>query len=696
MSTEAETFKNQGNAHRAAGDLDEARASYRRALQVDPNYPAALYNLGALLQETGRFGDAEQCFRRLSALDRKDRDALFRLGLVLAAQGRHADAAEAYEETLGLDPANPLLWLELANARKALGQGDAAIHCLSRALEIEPKLSEAHNVLGMLLQDEGSLDQAIEHYRSATALGTTEAAYFNNLGCALGLKGSLDEAVSSLRRAIELQPKDVHAHRNLAEIYGLQGRRDLAARSFAAAYELSPDDPRAAADLLFGMQYLCDWSRFDELCRARRASLYAPEARTDPFSLLSIPSTRSEQLACARSHARGINALVAADRDALGFAFSRRPGKKLRIGYLSADLHEHATAHWTAELFELHDRERFEVVAYSYGPDDGSPMRARLRRAFDRFVDVSLLSHAEAARTIHGDQIDILIDLKGYTTNARTQITALRPAPIQVSFVGYPSTMGADFIDYLVGDRIVTPPEHAADYSEKLVRVTGCYQVNDRKRAVGETPSRRELGLPEQRMVFFCFNQSYKILPDTFASWMRILVAAPQSVLWLLDWHPDATRNLRREAADRGIDPQRLVFAPLLPHRQHLGRIAAADLLLDTLPYNAHTVASDALWCGVPVLTRPGETFPSRVAASQLTAVGMPELIAPSVSEYEAIATRLAHDRAEVDALRKKLARNKASCALFYTPAFVRDLEKAFERMWRTYIAGHPPAAIDL
>jgi predicted O-linked N-acetylglucosamine transferase (SPINDLY family) len=226
--------------------------------------------------------------------------------------------------------------------------------------------------------------------------------------------------------------------------------------------------------------------------------------------------------------------------------------------------------------------------------------------------------------------------------------------------------------------------------------VSGCYQVNDRKRAVGETPSRRELGLPEQAVVFFCFNQTYKILPETFASWMRVLVAAPNSVLWLLAWNPQAVRNLRQEAANRGVDPERLIFAPLLPHRQHLGRIAAADLLLDTLPYNAHTVASDALWAGVPVLTCPGETFPSRVAASQLTAAGMPELIARSMPEYEAIAARLARNPAELAALREKLASNKASCALFDTPAFARDLEAAFERMWQNYVAGRPPAGIDL
>ncbi len=697
MTSTAEAFKNQGNAHKAAGELDKALESYRRALELDPDYGPAIYNLGVVLQELGRFGEAEPFFRRCRSLDPGDRDAVYRLGLVVAEQRRYAEAAEAFRDALGLDPQNPALWLFLAKAQKELHQYEEAVESAARALAIQPGFAEAQNLLGMLFQDVGRLDEAIERYRAAVATAPDNAAYVNNLGCALGRAGALDEAVAQLQRALDLQPKDAQTHANVGNLYAIKGRRDLAVRSFEAGHALSPHDPGLTADLLFEMQHLCDWSRLSELCDLQRHNVFErPEQPVSPFTMLSIPSTRREQLECARNYARKIARLVAGERERLRFAFERGPRKKLRVGYLSADLHDHATAHLTAQLFELHDRSRFEVLAYSFGPDDASPMRARLRGAFDRFVEIARLSHAEAARAIHADRIDILVDLKGYTAHARTEILALRPAPIQVNYLGYPATMGADFIDYLVGDRIVTPPEHAADYTEKLVRVSGCYQVNDRKRAIGERPSRRELGLPDHRTVFFCFNQSYKILPDTFASWMRILAAAPDSVLWLLEWNPQAAGNLRREAARRGVDPARLIFAPLLPHRGHLARIGAADLLLDTLPYNAHTVASDALWCGLPVLTCPGDTFPSRVAASQLTSAGMPELIARSIAEYEAIAVRLAHNAAELAALRERLARNRTSCALFDTPAFVRDLEAAFVQMWETYAAGGPPAAIDL
>jgi predicted O-linked N-acetylglucosamine transferase (SPINDLY family) len=415
-----------------------------------------------------------------------------------------------------------------------------------------------------------------------------------------------------------------------------------------------------------------------------------------PFSLLSIPSTLAEQLQCARQFSREISAAVALERQRLNFRFDRLPAAKLSVGYLSADFHEHATAYLTAELFELHDRSRFRVVGYSYGHDDGSPMRARLKRGFDGFVDLAARSYAEAAAAIHGDGIHILVDLKGYTLRARTGIMALRPAPVQVSYLGYPGTMGAQFIDYLVADRFVVPPALADCYSEKLVLMPDSYQVNDRERAMADTPTRRELGLPEDAFVFCCFNQAYKILPEVFSSWMRLLQAAPQSVLWLLDSNEWATQNLQREARDQGVETGRLIFAPILSLDRHLARLRAADLFLDTFPCNAHTTASDALWAGLPVLTCAGETFASRVAGSLLTAAGLPELITRSMAEYEALALRLAGNPGELTTLREKLSRNRSAAPLFDTPRFTRHLEAAYQRMWENSVVHGEPRAIAL
>jgi predicted O-linked N-acetylglucosamine transferase (SPINDLY family) len=691
----AEELKNLGNARRAAGDLAAAAESYRRALAISPDYVPALYNLGLVLRQSSRTGEAERCFRRVAELAPADADALFHLGSIADEQGRSAEAAAVFRRALAVAPDHPFLWLHLGIACRKLGDLDAAAAAYRRALELRPDDAEAHSNFGNLLQEEGRAEEAIAHYREAVRVEPGFALAWNNLGSALVRTRDLEAAARSLARAVELQPDFADAQFNLGNVHSLSGERDRAVRCFTAAHERRPEHPAYSGSLLLEMQQICDWSRFDELCeRQRRAPLERPDEPISPFGLLSIPSTRAEQLQCARNYATAVSRRVERDRRRLDFRFACGPRERLRIGYLSADFHEHATAHWTAELFELHDRSRFEVIAYSYGPDDGSAMRARLKRAFDGFVDVMPMSYADAAAAIHADGVDILVELKGYTQHARTEIAAMRPAPIQVSFVGYPATMGADFIDYLVADRWVAPPEHAADYSEKLVYMPGSYQVNDRKRAVAERPPRARLGLPEHAFVFCSFNQTYKILPEAFAVWMRLLAQRPDSVLWLLETNPWATQNLRREAESRGVDAARLLFAPVLPHAEHLARMGAADLLLDTWPYNAHTISSDALWVGLPVLTWPGETFAARVAAGQLSALGVPELIAGSRAQYEALALELARSPGKLASVRRKVLAQRDKGLLFDTSGFTRHLEAAYEEMWRVYAAGEPLRAI--
>lgn len=694
--SDAEALKNEGNARRAAGDLEGAAERYRGALALRPDYADALYNLGVVLEDAKRLAEAEHCFQRCRELDARDRDALFRLARVVAAQGRADDAIPLFREALALDPGNLLLWHGLAEACQSQGLNAEAFDAASRAVEIEPKFAPSHNLLGVLLQASGDVVGAIERYRVAVGLAPEDPASRNNLSCALALNGALDEAIAEMRTVIGLLPGLADAHANLGHAYSVKGRRDLALASYQEAYRLAPDDAALAANVLFESQHLCDWSRLEALIEVRRRNIGRTRRRTDPFSLLSIPCSRREQLLEAQAAARHEEAAMASERARCAFAFPRGKPARLKIGYLSSDLHEHATSYLAVQLFEMHDRARFEVVAYSYGPDDRSAMRARVRSAFDRFVEIGPLSHGEAARAIHADGVHILVDLKGYTTGARPGILALRPAPIQVNYLGFPGTMGAPFIDYLVGDGVITPPEHQADYCEKLVILPGSYQVNDRKRRVPPTQSRAALGLPADAFVFCCFNQPYKILPVVFDAWMRLLAAVPGSVLWLLEFNAWSIGNLRREAAARGVDPSRLVAAPMRPLQEHLSRIGAADLFLDTMPCNAHTSASDALWCGVPVLTCPGESFVSRVAASLLTASGMPELIADSLQEYEAMALRLAQSPAELKSLRERLATNRATCALFDTPAYVQAMEEAYERMWEAFATGRSPQQIDL
>lgn len=722
-----EIAKSLGNAHKAAGDRDKAAECYRHALRIAPDHLPSLYNLGLVLHETNRLEEAEQMFDRARRLAPKDVEVLAHLGAIQCKRAEHADAAETLRAALQFAPENSKLWLWLAIACEGIPDGiEESIQCLRRSLAIDPGFAEAQAQLGAAYRklgklreaeeayrsalgldpglagaidglgglhlDAGRLDEAVAHYRGALHSSPGAATHYNGLGCALTRSGGLAEAVDCFRKAIDLLPGYAGAYHNLGTALALQGATGEALHCFKEALRLKPGDAAIRECLLYEKQRACDWTQLEELIDAQRRSvLLQSESPISPFSLLSIPSTRAEQKRCARDFSARYARAAARDREKLAFRFDRGRKSRLTIGYLSADFHAHVTAYVMAELFELHDRNRFEIIAFSYGPEDGSPVRARLKRSFEKFVDVAALPHAAAASAIHAQGVDILVDLKGYTEHARTEITALRPAPIQVSYMGYPATMAAEFIDYMVADRFVIPAEHASDYSETLVLMPGSYYVNDRLRAVADTPPRGELGLPQDAFVFCCFNQTYKILPQVFAVWMRLLSARAGSVLWLLEGSPESTQNLRREARAHGIDDRRLVFAPKLPLDRHLGRLRSADLFLDTLPYNAHTTATDALWVGVPVLTCPGDTFVSRVAGSLLTAVGMPELITSSLADYEALALHLARSPDRLGALRGKLAHNRSTTPLFDTPGFARYLEQAYARMWAQYLSGTPP-----
>ncbi|MDT4332074.1 UDP-N-acetylglucosamine-peptide N-acetylglucosaminyltransferase [Methylomonas sp. MED-D] len=441
---------------------------------------------------------------------------------------------------------------------------------------------------------------------------------------------------------------------------------------------------------------LCEWERLDEWRNKVRASLAANESsRISPFHLLSLPGiSAAEQRQCADLWLLARLAASQAERDDLAFQFVGPARPKIRLGYLSCDFHDHATAYLLVEMLEAHDKDRFEIYAYSYGADDGGDMRQRLLRCFDRFVDLSELSIADSAKAIHADQIDILIDLKGYTRGTRTEILTYRPAPIQVNYLGYPSTLGGDFCDYIVTDPYLTPPGSAADYSEAFAYLPDSYQPHGRHAEIGKLSSRVEQGLPEHGFVFCCFNQAYKIMPEIFDVWCRLLYNTPGSVLWLLK-NASAKGRLRNEAYQRGIVPDRLIFADELPQIEHLGRLGLADLVLDTAPYNAHTTASDALWVGVPMITCAGDTFPSRVAGSLLRAIGLDELIATDLDTYYTLAHDLANCPEQLADVNRKLAANRLNTPLFDTLAYTLHLEALFQAMWRRHQDGLQPITIE-
>jgi predicted O-linked N-acetylglucosamine transferase (SPINDLY family) len=437
--------------------------------------------------------------------------------------------------------------------------------------------------------------------------------------------------------------------------------------------------------------HLCDWRNFEPASAALRSWVRGGKI-VAPIMFVAVPSTPAEQLQCAQSWVAHSFRTPA----------PRSPGQarrrdRIRLGYLSADFHQHATSQLMAGVFEHHDRARFEVSAISIGPDDGLQMRRRIEAAVDRFVDAKQHGDADIADLISSLEIDLLVDLKGYTQDARTGILAMRPAPIQVNYLGFPGTIGAGFIDYIIADRTVIAEQDFAAYAEKVVWMPDSYQANDRTRAIADVPPMRAAhGLAEDAFVFCCFNDNYKITPDTFSSWMRILTAVESSVLWLFEDNAKAADNLRREAAERGVAPERLVFARRLPTAEHLARHRCADLFLDTLPYGAHTTASDALWTCLPVVTCLGETFAGRVGASLLHAIGLPELVTATPTAYEHLAIALARDPQRLTAIRAKLAIHRLRTPLYDTEQFTRDIEAAYAAMVERQRAGLAPDHICL
>jgi len=690
-----EVCTNLGNALLELGRLDEAAACHRKAIALRPDYAVAHTNLGAVLQQQGRLNEAVACLRSAIALRPDYAEAHTNLGIALKKLGILDEAIAHWRQSLALVPNNPEPHTNLGLVLQDLGRLDEAIACHCRAIDLKLDYPEAHTNLGLVLQELGRLDEAVACHGKAIDLRPDFPEAHTNLGAALQEQGRLDEAVACYRKAIDLRPDYPAAYTNLGLAFKELGRLDEVIACYRRTIELKPDCAVALAGLIHELQHRCCWEdladrqrQVIQIIRQRQGQPPTVKDSPAPFVLLALPSTPADQLACAEAFSAGY-------RRALPPAAA--PGDRIRIGYLSADFHNHATAYLIAELIERHDRDRFEVIGYSIGPNNDDDMRRRLVAAFDRFVDLRPLSYPHAAERIRRDGIDILIDLKGYTQNARTKILALRPAPIQVNFLGYPGTMGCDFIDYVIADSVCIPPDQDAFYREKVVRLPDCYQPNDTRRVIAEpSPTRSDCALPEQGFVFCSFNNSYKITPALFDIWMRLLTAVPGSVLWLLEANGWVEANLRREATARGVDPDRLVFSPRRPLADHLARHHCADLFLDTLPYNAHTTASDALWTGLPVLTCRGETFAGRVAASLLTAIGAPELITQTLAEYESMALRLASDPAALSAVREKIRRNRATAALFDTARYTRNIETTYERMWERHRSGLPAEAFDV
>ena len=620
-------------------------------------------------------------------------DTLFHEAVGLHNHGRLADAVLLYDSIIRQDPDIALAHSNRGAALSSLQEFEEALRSFHRAVELQPEYAEAHNNKASVLVYLKRLDEAVLSYDRAIAIKPHYAeAHYNRANALKDLK-RLDDALRGYDRAIALKPDFAEAYCNRGNALKDLQRWEEAFASYDAARALKPDMDFLFGAWLYAKLQICDFSDLEVRMAEISRALQQNKRVCTPFQMLAISGSPELQRRAAQIYV-GTQSLNS-DTPPL---VRTHPGRgKIRLGYFSADYHDHATMHLMAGLFERHDRSKFETIAFSFGPDRSDEMRIRAVRAFDEFIDVRDLSDAQVALMARTLEIDIAIDLKGFTQDNRAGIFASRAAPIQVNYLGYPGTMGADYMDYIVADDILVPTNGKRHYSEKIVFVPNSYQANDRKRFSPDAiVDRTTLQLPPTGFVFCCFNNNYKITPAIFDCWMRILKQCAGSVLWILADNAKAASNLKMEAAARGVNEERLIFAPRLPLNDHLTRLRSADLFLDTLPYNAHTTASEALWAGLPVLTCAGDAFASRVAASVLNAAGLPELVTTSLKAYETLAIALANRPEKLTSIRQKLAARRLASPLFDTKLFTKHIEAAYTAMYERHRSGIAPADIHI
>jgi len=725
----------QGFQNHQAGRLDQAENFYRQALRADPNNPDGLHLLGLVVNETGDRDEAIMLLEKAVRANPSNPDFSNNLGQIYNAAGRPDKAAEAYRAAIKANPDFSDAHNNLGNALAAGGRIGDAIGHYQKALALDPNNARAHYNLATTLSGRGDHSAAIESFRKVIALAPDYAEAYNNLAYCLIEQGATGEASDHLKKALELDPSSAAAHGNIGNLFALisewgqsqdhyaqaaeldpkraeawtglgnaqenLGLSEEALSSYRNAVAAAPDNAAALGSLCFKLMGACAWGelapllgRLDEL--NRQSEERGEKSGENPFTSLSRSPDMETNFRIARSWGRAIENAVAGMGPGFPMSDRRQAKPVLTIGYLSSDFRDHVVAHLTHAMFALHDRAAFKVIGYSCGPDDGSGYRKEIQETCDEFVDIRGMPAPDAARRINADEVDILVDLNGFTVGNRLEVSALRPAPLQIHYLGYPGTVGADFFDYTILDEVIVSEDEEVYFSEKIITLPPCYMIHDRVSVKpSECPARGDLGLPAQGTVFCSFNKANKIEPVMFECWMDVLKEASDSVLWLADNNPAATENLKREAETRGVDPGRLVFAGKAPSKdQHLARLAAADIALDTRIYNGHVTTSDALAAGLPVVTVHGRHTASRATASMLTSLGVPELITPDLDAYKALALKLAADRNGLERLKGVIAENSRTSALFDTEASVRLLERAYRRVWDDFAQGKEPRSV--
>lgn len=679
---------NKANALVALEQFEPARAAYDALIAIVPKHVDALTDRGNLLARLGHRAEALASFDKALAVNPAHVNALSNRGSVLNEEERYEEALAMYDRALAVDPRHAPSLNNRGNVLIELQRPVDAIASFDRALALAPDEPEFLFNRACALERLHRFEEALADLDRSLAKKPDSAKALHNRGNMLAALRRSEEAIASYGRALALAPERADTLHNRGNVLTTLGRHTQAIADYQRAFALDPHHPHAFDSLGFAQLSVCDWDEAARLAKHAEAALLGNDLSVGPAYPLYYFGNPAYQLAAARAWLRDNRPPVPAP---LPVRTVGAPSK-LRIAYLSSDFRFHPVATAVVELLERHDRTRFEILGVSFGTDDASETRSRIVRAFDRFHDVAAESDRAIAELLHRLEVHIAVDLNGLTRGWRPGLLAHRPAPIQVVYLGYPGTTGADFLDYILADSTVLPLDQQAFFSEKILHLPDCYHPNDTTRSLAETPARSEAGLPETGFVFCCFNQSHKISAASFDVWMRLLARIDGSVLWLSHMNDGAMDNLRRAAAARGIDPGRVIFAPRLDRiEDHLARHRQADLFLDTLPYNAHSTAIDALWAGLPVVTCTGAAFAGRVGASLLKAVGLPELVTHNLEDYEALAASLASDASLLRAIRRRLEENRRSHPLFDMDRLRRHIEAAYLTMWDIHVRGESP-----
>jgi predicted O-linked N-acetylglucosamine transferase (SPINDLY family) len=689
----AEPYYKRGNALNRLGRLEMALADYDRAAAIDPSHARAWCNRGAVLERLGRHADALESFDRAIEQDPLDCLTHYNRGSALKELKRFEEALASYDKAVELKPDFVAAYINRGNVLEELRRHYAAIASFDQAIALEPIHAEAFEGRGVALYMLKRFDQARADYDRAIARKPDSDGFYVNRGNLMLDWQHFEAASADYLKAIQLNPKSADAYQGLGHSLAALKQLERSIASYDQALALDPGQKYLIATRRAAKMQACDWDGLREDFAAIADGVNAGRPVCNPLALAQLADSPALHRVAAEIWIREESPPDAA----LGPIGPRSLSSKIRVGYFSADFRNHPVAYLAAGMFEHHDRSRFELTAFAFGPEANDAMRARLNSAFDRFIDVRRHSDTEVAALAREIGIDIAVDLNGITKQCRTNIFALRAAPIQINYLGYPCTMGADYMDYLIGDRTVIPRSHQAYYAEKIIYLPDSFMPFDSKYAIADrTFTREEFGLPSEGFVFCCFNNSYKLTPEVFDGWMRVLSRTERSVIWLSQDNATAAGNLLKEASRRGVDPGRLIFADRMPSLpEHVARLRIADLFMDTFPYNAHATALDALWAGLPVLTRAGQGFASRVAASLLHTIGLPELITDSISQYEDLAVALAADPARLAQLRAKLSKQRLTSALFDTERYTRNLEAAYQQIHARYHSGAAPIHVD-